>query len=338
MQFRKIEAQNAPPFPPVEERKEERKKRIGFKVALLLFLVLATAFGLLYWYWKSRWIITTGQVVAAQVQVASLVKGRIALLTVREGDHVVQDQLLAKLVDLDLTFAVQIEAAQRDLDVARERYRRALAEVEQAKVVLERAKTVVERAEKLFLLRAITRDEWEKALLQLQKAQADQAAAQAKLSEEEAAVQGAEKLIGRAKARLDQLAILAPGDGIVSWLPRKVGEVVDHNDVLLTVMNPKEVWVEAYVSAADLSDLHDGEEALIKIEGLPNQQHRGRVSLFYPIERETKRSVQVGPQRVLLPSQLSNLIHPVKIAFTDGIPAGLRPEMLARVWIARARR
>jgi HlyD family secretion protein len=393
MRFRKIRTRPSVPIAPGEER--DRGKRIRFRVLLLSFLALVTSLGLFYWYWQSRWVITTGRVAATQVRVATTISGRIASLHVREGDQVTQGQLIAKLDDeelnaelkraeitlnqtrsrllaleqagLDPSITARIEMAQRELALAKERQQRALAEVGLAEVVRERARVVAERSEQLFVLRAITRDQWEKTVAEWQKAQAEHGAVQARLSEAKAAVLGNERLLAQAKefvryskqrladelallrlevqrteaaaeqmrSRLRKTAIHAPRSGLVSWVPRRVGEVVDPNDVILTIMDPREVWIEAYVSGSVLSTLRDGMEAQVKIESLSDQYYRGRVSFFHPAERPTDRPIQVGPQQARSPSQLSSLIHTVKIYFVDDAPSDLRPEMLARIWIAK---
>jgi multidrug resistance efflux pump len=366
MRLRKPAIQQVALLQPPSERKEGPKKRSKIGLWLILSFALLVPV-LLYWYWSFRWVITHGRVVAEAVQVSAAISGRISHLPVRENDRVTRGQLVAQLADeelkaelkaaearmkgaqsrlahlkraaLDPAVLAQVDAALRDVNVAKEKY--------------QRAQAVAARAEQMFLLQALTRDQWEKA--------------QADLREEEAAVQGAQKLYERAqealsyaeqklvddlaflrlevsrteaevelgKRRLAQTAIYAPRNATISWLPRKVGEVVAPNDVIMNLNDEDRLWIEAYVTGSDLSHLEEGREAWVTIEGLPNKEHRGRVSLFYTTEKPAERVVQVGPFQARVPSQLPDLTHPVKVIFAEGMPAGLQPEMIARVRIAR---
>ncbi|MGE3540444.1 MAG: HlyD family secretion protein [Candidatus Tectimicrobiota bacterium] len=394
MRFGKIEAQQSPPFPPVEARQEGARRR-GWagRISIMLLLLLAVL-GYVYWSWQQRWIISTGRVVAGQVRVTAPLTGRLASLSVQEGEQVQQGALLATLVDheiqaelqraearlagahtrlqvaeqsgLDPQHALRLEAAQRDLNLARERQLRALAEAERALLLSQRTRAVAERVERLFLLRATAREQWDKAVAEWHDARAAAAVTQTGVTEARAAVQGAEGLLARARealgyaqqkradevrlaqsevrqsradmaqiqARLATLHLYAPRDGVVSWLPQRVGAVIDPNDVVLTLLDPQDVWIEVYLQPSELVRLHDGAEVWITMPHLPVPQQRGRLAFIYPTEHPAARLVRIGPQEVRSPARLSSLLHTVKVVFADGAPAGVRPEMLAQVRIA----
>lgn len=393
MRLRRIKGQPLPLYPPAEKHEEERKPQFPFKVKVLLLVLVVVLPLLFYWYRQTQSIFTTGRAVATQLRISSPFTGRIAFLSVREGDQVVQGQLLARMADAELNAVLneaqtglnearfrlraleraglnpmvlaQMEGSERDLDLARNQHQRGLVEVERAKVVREQSRAVAARAERLLLLRAISRAQFERDVRDWSEAQADYAAAQAALSEANAAVKGAEKILKRTKeavryaqrklaeersflrleveraaaemrqvkARLDQTAIYAPRNSIVTWIRMRVGEISDHDDTILTLMDPEEVWIEAYVRGSDLSSLRDGLEALVTIKGLADT-FKGRVSLRYP-GRVPDQIIPVGPQQARSPSQLSDLTHSVRIDFVEEVPEGLRPEMIARVRIAR---
>ena len=196
---------------------------------------------------------------------------------------------------LDPNAFAQVEISKREHLQARERLSRAQAELEQAQKELARLRRSAERVDRVFLLKAVTRAEWEAAREDLDKAETHHASARTRVAEEEAALQAPERLLERARealafarraladelearrmaivqaegqveaarAGLAETSIRAPRDGIVSWLPRRVGEVVDQNDVILSLMDPDEVWIEAYVSGEELSQLRDGLPAKI---------------------------------------------------------------------------
>ncbi|RMF86861.1 MAG: HlyD family secretion protein [Nitrospinota bacterium] len=395
MRLRRLRTPPPPPFPPAGQRPPTPKRRLLKGGLLLVLLIGIAALFAYYWYWQHGWIITTGRIVATQIRISSPLTGRITLISVREGEEVEQGQLLVKLddtglkaeltraeirlaqarsrlqawqqMDLDPSLQIRVAAAQRDLDLAEERYRKALAMEEKADLLRKQAQKDKERAERLFLLRAITRAQWEQALLDWKTAQASYAAAQAERSEAEAAVQGARRLLAQAKAairhfrqqrekeaellrlaveeataqvaearsRLQQTVIYAPRSGRVLGIDRQVGEVVDPNDVILTLIDPQETWIEAYVSGAELSTLHDKQPVLFSIEGGRPQKYRGQIRLPSPPPSPLEHPLRVGPQRVRSPSRLPAFLYPVKIVFTDTLPPEIRPEMFVRIWIRR---
>ena len=391
MKFRKIDSKQPPVIPPPGAGKGRGWSpfRLGAWGIFLAGLAIAGVF----LFSRTAWVLTTGRVKAFEVRVGSTLAGRIARLDVAERQAVVEGQVLAVLDDrelreelkrqgsiheeararrtaaeeagLDPSVAAKVEAARRDLELARERERQAKGELDRAHESEGRAKTVSDRQERLFLLRAATRDQWEKALAEGREEAAGVRVAEAKVSEAQAAVAGEEKLLAlsqevleyakrkfqgdlevlvkeearakadldRAEARLGQLEIRSPRKGVVSWLGKRAGETVDQNDVILSIIDPADVWVEAYVAGGDLTSLRDGRGAVMQIDGV-SDSIRGRVSLFYPTERASE-PVTVVSQQAHTAGQLFDLIHPVRIDFIDGAPAGLLPEMVARVKISR---
>jgi multidrug resistance efflux pump len=265
---------------------------------------------------------------------------------------------------LDPAVRVRVEAARKASEENAEAVRRAEAELARARAERDRAREAAAREEKLLLLKATTRERWETIAAEERMADAAVAAAEAKLDESRAAEQGSVRLfeteqaalqhaerrheaeiarlalalrqaeaeVDRAKTLLDRSVILAPRSGIVWWLPRRAGDVVDHNDVILEIFDPGEVWIEAYVTGADLSNMFEGQTATIQIEGGPTAALRGRVRTIAPPD---ERKLRVGPQEARSASHLAELLHPVKIEFEGQPPQGLRPEMIARVRIDR---
>jgi len=390
VRFRKIDSQQPPVVPPPGGGK--RRWSI-FRLGAWGILGTLVAIAAVYLVSRTRWVLTTGRVKTAEVRVGSTVSGRIARLDVAERQAVTEGQLLAVLDDreareevkrqesaheeaqarrqafeeagFDPSVPSRVEAARRDLEQVRERARQAEGELDQAKAAEGRAKDVSDRHERLFLLKAATRDAWERATSEGREAAAGVRVAESKLSEERAGVAGAEKLLAlaqelleyarrkhegdlevlgkeeasakadleRARARLAQLEIRAPRKGVVSWISRRAGETVDTNDVILTIIDPTEAWVEAYVTGDDLTELRDGREAWAQIDGLGDSL-RGRVALSWPAERPVE-PVTVVSQQAHTAGQLFDLIHPIRIELVDGVPPGLFPEMVARVKIAR---
>lgn len=274
---------------------------------------------------------------------------------------------LLEQMDVDPAIVSMAAAAERDVRLAKQRYEQARSEFQKAVLAVKQAAAVAERWQRLRWLRAATQAEWENRLLELAAARAEAKAARARVSETLAsyrsavallrhaqrarlhaerqlanerktlrlAVQEAEAKIDAVRSQLAQLEVYAPQDGIVGWLPHAVGEVVSPRDWIMTILDPSELWVEAYVDGEELAAVRDGSTAWITVEDVLDTYVPGRVSLVYPAEWDRRRRWRIGPEAVRSPTRVASFIHPVKIRFDDPIPAGLQPEMVAYVWIAR---
>ncbi len=269
---------------------------------------------------------------------------------------------------IDPQARMNLVRAERDHRLAIHRLQGLEAKAQAAQYRLQEKKREMERTKRLLLLKANTRFQWEQSVQSWQQAQAAYVGIQAALAERQVAVASAEQLVQearqvvlyardsfardkklveldlekaqaelrRAQARLAAVEIRAPQDGVVSWIPRKVGEVIDPHDTMLVVMNPQSVWVEGYIDAGDVVDIEEHRDAWVKINGLTDEYVEAKVSLVYPMERTQGNDIRVGPSRARLAGSIEDLTHTVKIQFQSTVPRGLAPEMVAWVWIARS--
>ena len=235
IRLRRIESHKTPPFAEADVRTE----RPGFLSPgrVSVALVLLVAGGAAWFYWQHQWIVTTGRIVSTQLPLGSLAAGRLQALHAREGEAVTQGQLLA-----EIDAAPLIQAIERERD---------------------EASAALERSERLLLLKAVTREQHDRAQAQCRKLEGDLESA-------------------RAQAR-----ILAPRAGILSRVLHQVGEVVAPKDLVLVLADPGETWVEAYVDAKDLSGLGVGQLARVTIEGLaPGKLRAEFVAVYAAPSRE----------------------------------------------------
>lgn len=269
---------------------------------------------------------------------------------------------------LDPQAKMSLVRADRDHRLAIHALKGMEAEVQAKQFTLEEKANEKERTKRLLLLKANTRFQWEQAVQAWQQAFMAYRVAQASLDERQVAVASSAQLVQearqmvvyardafdrdqklvalevekakadlvRAQSRLAHVEIRAPQDGVVSWIPRMIGEVIDHNDTLLVVMNPQSVWVEGYIEAGDVVDIEEQQDAWVKISGLMDEYVQAKVSLVYPMERTQESDIRIGPSRVRSAGRIEDLTHTVKIQFHQYVPRGLSPEMVAWVWITRS--
>lgn len=374
-----------------ETRVQHRKSRWAWIVTIL---VAAGAVGA-YWYQTSRWVLATGRVVIDRAAVDSIVRGRIVAIDVKEGDRVELGQVLVRLEDeeaaaatrraeagleqvkersrsaveagLDPQAGSRVRAAELERDMALERQNGARARRDAASIALKDAGEARERMERLYLVKATTRNEWDSARAVERTARSLLGTAEADLAQAAREVEGREALLELAEASLvfarrnheaevlccgeevrraqaeveacrerqAQMEVRAPSAGVVAWMPRRVGEVVDDDDPLLALAGDGPAWVEAYVAGEDLGRLKDGAEAWVEVDGAEGSPFHARIAFIQPTAWTPGQVLRVGPERAISASELPLQPHAVKVLFNGGPPGGLRPESVVRVKISR---
>jgi membrane fusion protein, multidrug efflux system len=188
------------------------------------------------------------------VRVSSLVPGRVARMTVAEGDHVQGGQVLAKIDDRP--FQDQVHQAE--------------AAVEQAKANLDNARLSRDRNENLFQRGIAARKDLEDA--------------RTLASVDESAVRQAEALLALARLQLARTEVRSPLDGTVVKRLVSVGEQVDGTAAqpIFDVANVREVELFGSVPAPYLARIHTGQTLRIFAGAFPPSGILGTVVAISP--------------------------------------------------------
>jgi len=112
-------------------------------------------------------------------------------------------------------------------------------------------------------------------------------------------------LIAAERSRLNDFTIRAPIDGKVLRRDGEVGEIVDSDDVLFWVGEPKPLWIIAEVDEEDIARVRVGQRALIKADAFPDRVLDGTVDTITPKGDPINKSFRV---RVVLPDDTPLLI------------------------------
>jgi HlyD family secretion protein len=285
----------------------------------------------------------TGTVEATQVDLSAKITGRVVELLVREGQPVERGQLLARLGDTEL--AAEVRRAEAALATAEAQLRDLLAgprqqEIEQARAALRNATVTREwterelrRVRELFGKDLVAAQEVDRAQQAYEVAVANEVAARERLAlveagprphEVEAArarVAEARAALTLAQARLAEARLVSPITGLVLRKNVEVGETVNPGVSILTLMDPRDLWVRAYVPEIDIGRVKLGQEARITVDAYPGRAFAGTVSEIASEAEFTPKNVQTRKERV-------NLVFRIKIAVRnpDGV---LKPGMPA---------
>jgi multidrug resistance efflux pump len=226
--------------------------------------------------------------------------------------------------DVAATWDLQVQAAQARLDKAEaqrqgaQAYLGALlamranpltleAELHQAEARYEMVETEVARAEAKL------------AELQAGPTSEEVAVAEAQVRQAQAGVQ----LID---ARLDQLTLEAPMDGIVSTRSAQEGETATAGKPLLTIANLDEVTLVIYIPETRIGQVNVGQEVEVTVDSFPGRTFIGRVQSIAGEAEFTPRNVQTEEERV-------NLVFAVDVSIPNPDQA-LKPGMPADATIA----
>lgn len=205
------------------------------------------------------------------VRVSALVPGRIAELTVAEGDAVKAGQILAKLDDH--TYRNQLQQAE--------------ASLQQAKANLENAKLSHARNEDLFQRGIVARKDVEDSRTQESVAAA--------------ALQQAEAALDLARLQVARTEIASPLNGVVAKRFASVGEQVDGTAAqpIVEVANLREVEFLGNAPAIYLAKMRPGESVDVATEAAPGRKFPGHVVAVSPSVDPT---TGVGSVRIRVPN------------------------------------
>jgi len=89
------------------------------------------------------------------------------------------------------------------------------------------------------------------------------------------------------KAKLDELEVIAPCDGIVTALSIKAGDSVQEGKAIATITDPSQLQVVAAVDELDISQVQVGQKAVITLNALPDKSFEGSVVKIADIGNST---------------------------------------------------
>ncbi len=265
--------------------------------------------------------------------------GRITDILVKEGEHIKKGERLLLQENVQANADVQAQAAtissnESGVQAAGASYKAAQADLIQQEANLEKAKLDYERGQGLYKDGLIPKQDYDqrktaydaavaaadssRARVQAQKAQLDQVKSQLDQSK---------AVLVRTKDVLQKTTYVSPIDGIVSYLPVRMGEYVvpgiqnANGSFLMTLSDMSVVTSEVKVDETDIVNVRIGQDADVTIDAIPGKVFKGKVT-------------EIGSQAVLRSSGLATTqtttsnqeAKDFKVVVTlDSPPENLRP-------------
>jgi len=313
-------------------------------LALLVALSVAAAWGGRHLGGGApKAVAVTGTIEATQVDVSVKITGRILVRLVKEGDRVTRGQVLVRLDDSELAADVRrqdaglrsAEATLRDLEKGArpqeiEDARAAVSSAEATRTMTERE---YQRSDQLYTKNLIAAQDVDRTRQAYEVAKAQERSARERLAlllagsrpdQIDAArwqVTQAESALAQAQSRLREARVVSPIDGVVLRKNLEAGETANPGVPILTLVNPKDVWLRAYVPETEVGRLKVGDTAALRVDAFPNRVFTGRLIEIGSEAEFTPRNVQTKKERVTLVFRIKIQIDNPDGLLKPGLPA-----------------
>ncbi|MGH0034946.1 MAG: HlyD family secretion protein [Myxococcota bacterium] len=245
-----------------------------------------------------------GRIEADEVGIAAKYAGRVASVLVEEGDLVEPGQVLAHMD------SAEIEAELRE---ARARTREAVeqrdvarANIAQREAECDLADRELRRSSLLFEKDVEPESELDVKRSRFMTAKAACDAANAQLSDAEAAIEAARARVARIEAQRAETVLRAPARGRVLYRLAEPGEVLSAGGRVLTLVDLTDVYMEIFLPSRQATRVAIGAEARVVLDALPDAVIPASVSFVAP-------EAQFTPKQVETPSERDKLMFRVKV-------------------------
>jgi len=319
-------------------------------IVIILIAAVAIAAGLAWWLTRrengNHELVLYGNVDLRQVQLSFNNSERIAAVLVREGDHVRQGQVVARLdtrrlepqvAQAGAEVAAQRQVVQRLRNGSRpEEIAQARANVESARANVAKAKSNYERlksAAEISAGRAVRQQDVDDAKAALDVAGATLAVNQKTLdlavigprkediAQNEAQLRANEAQLTLMRQQLVDAQLVAPMDAVVRNRILEPGEMASPQKPVfsLAITDPK--WVRAYVAEPDLGKIREGMAAAVVVDSFPDRRFEGWVGFISPVAEFTPKTVQTEELRSSLVYEVRVFVRDPKDDLRLGMPA-----------------
>ncbi|MEN2977403.1 HlyD family efflux transporter periplasmic adaptor subunit [Tistrella bauzanensis] len=310
--------------------------RIGRWAAIAVMALVAGGAGVVYWQSTTRdslpdgFARTNGRIEAEQIDVATKIAGRLAEITVAEGDMVEAGAVVARLDDL------QIRARLAAAEAEHRRAEQAKAEAE-AQVALRQsevrfARAELTRGETLAARGHYPQEGVDERRMRLATAQAAERAALAGVDQAVAAIDAAAAQVADAQVTLDDTRLTAPRAGRIQYRLAVTGEVLAAGGRIATLLDLTDVQMTVFLPARDAGRLAVGGEARLILDPVPDYVIPATVSFVAGEAQFTPKTVETREERDTLMFRVKLRIPAdLLAAHADRVKTGVRGTAVIRI-------
>ena len=266
---------------------------------------------------------TNGRIEATQLDVAAKYPGRLATVTVNEGDEVTAGQVIARISSPE--YEAQLRGARSQVLKAKHSLAEAealIAERQSAKLYFDQD---VARGQPLVEHGNLTKQMFDQRVTKAEVAKAQLHAAEQQREAAQYAVTSAQAEVERIDAILVDLTLLAPRTGRVQYLIHRGGEVVNAGTRILTVLDLNDVYMTIYLPSAQAGTLALGDEARMVLDPFPQYVVPATISFIATDAQFTPKSVETAEEREKLIFRIKLQIDPKVLGkYHNEVKTGVR--------------
>src|SRR3989475_9298712 len=222
--------------------------------------------------------------------------GRITAILVKEGDHVKKGDKLLLQENVQANADVQaqsaaVNSAESGVQAAEASYKATQADLISQTAKLEKAKLDYGRGEGLFKDGLIPKQDFDQrktaydaAVAAVDSSTAKVLQLRAQMSQSQAMLSQSKAVLTRTKDVLNKTTYTSPINGIVSYLPERVGDYVvmgmqnANGSFIMTLSDMSVVTAEVKVDETDIVNVKMGQEADVTIDAVPGKIFKGKVT------------------------------------------------------------
>ncbi|MDH3314472.1 MAG: efflux RND transporter periplasmic adaptor subunit [Gammaproteobacteria bacterium] len=278
--------------------------KTGFRIVLLLLLAAGAVFGFLRYRSGDAVSVVLAPVERGRVEasvantragtvmacrrskIAPAIGGQVARLSVREGDHVSENQILMVIWNRDLEARLKLAASE---ELA------AKARVQEVCLVADVADREARRQQKLSAQNLVSEEQVDRATTESKAKHAACEAANATVDVSRARVEAAQ-------AALDQTILRAPFNGVVAEVNAELGEFVTPSPPgiptlpAVDLIDTSCLYVSAPIDEVDAPQIRIGMPACVTLDAFPKPRCNAKVRRIAPyvLDREKQaRTVEI---------------------------------------------
>ncbi len=293
---------------------EKKKKKLTLVGLTVLLVVLA----LLAWqHLKEPGLPDdiasgNGRLEATQVDITTKFAGRLAEVSVKEGDNVNAGQVMARIDVRELE--AELHQAQAQVTQAQKQHNAAAAVIAQRKSEVTLAEKNLARSRELYEGQNIPIEQLQRSETAVQTAQAALSAAEAELALAEAAIDAARARVESVRTRIDDSALKTPLNGRVLYRLAEPGEVLPAGGKVFTVLDLTDASMTIFLPTLQAGRLRIGDEARIVLDAIPEYTIPAMVSFVSPEAQFTPKEVETRTEREKLMFRVKVRIDPALLA------------------------
>jgi HlyD family secretion protein len=196
------------------------------------------------------------------------------------GERVAKGTVLARLDGREQK--ARVARAEAAVQQAKANVQKSNASVQKSLTNYDNAKKINERRQALVQSHTASVETGETAQAVQEAALADVNLAKSEVLVAQAAIGDAKAQLQQETATLDSHTLTAPYDAMVTGRLKELGAAFGAGEPVFTLIDPKSVWVLAFIDESKSGEINVGEAAEIVLRSRPSVQLKGRVARIQP--------------------------------------------------------